>query len=220
VTIFKRLVLLLPVLVLTSFVARADTVYVSGSYAFADPSGSGYAIGPYGGTLNGIAATFFCVDFSHDITGNTSWSATPSLLSSSSLSATLLKNATTYKDIAYILTEMMSLESQTQTMANQTLEAEYQWTIWSMTGGAAQDPYGTAATSAIWADAQNHVNSGWSGAGWEILTPKTGTGYSSNGPIGGYYGQEFMVMVTPEPSSIVLLLAGLAAVFGIALLKR
>lgn len=212
VTLLKRIALLLPVLVLTSLVASADTVYVSGSYAFADPSGSGYAIGPYGGTLNGTAASFYCVDFSHDITGNTGWSATPTLLSSSSLSATLLKNATTYTDIAYILTEMMALQSQTQTQANQKLEAEYQWTIWSMTGGASKNPYGTA-TTAIWADAQSHVNSGWSGAGWEILTPM-GDPKSAT-----YYGQEFM-MATPEPSSILLLLAGLAAIFAIAMLKK
>jgi hypothetical protein len=206
----KRALFLLPMLLASALISRADTVYVSGSYAFADPSGSGYAIGPYGGTLNGIAASFFCVDFSHDITGNTGWSATPSLLSSSSLSATLLNNATAYKDIAYILTEMMALEAQAQTPANQKLEAEYQWTIWSMTGGASQDPY-LAATTAIWTDAQSHVNSGWSGAGWEILTP---TG-NRNAP--GYYGQEFMVLATPEPSSILLLLAGLGALALVAI---
>jgi hypothetical protein len=208
----KRTVLFLPILLACSVICKADTVYVSGSYAFADPSGSGYAIGPYAGTLNGVAASFFCVDFSHDITGNTSWGATPTLLSSSSLSSTLLKNATTYNDIAYILTEMMALETQPQNSTNQKLEAEYQWTIWSKTGGSSQNPY-TAATTLIWQDAVLHVGMGWSDANWEVLTPKGNPGAA------GYYGQEFMVLATPEPSSILLLLAGLGAL-ALAAIKR
>src|SRR5580658_786664 len=60
---------------LASFVpsALADSaVYFDGSYAFGN---NGYGIPPYGGTLDGQPANFYCVDFSHDITGGMSWSA-------------------------------------------------------------------------------------------------------------------------------------------------
>src|ERR1700733_15645299 len=53
--------------------AFADgTVYFNGSYSFGD---NGYGIPPYGGTLDGQPTSFYCVDFSHDISGGMSWSA-------------------------------------------------------------------------------------------------------------------------------------------------
>ena len=216
-SILKRLVFLLPVLVLTSLVARADTaqVYVSGSYAFAD---HGYGIGPYGGTLNGVAASFYCVDFSHDIVGQTGWAAAVTNLGSTG--PTIHPSQTTYDEYAWLITQMMNpaqIAAQTQ-QSNQTVEAELQWTIWAMSGlGNVSNPY-TYWTGYFSAQAANNYQSVT--GSWEILTPNIGTGYSSNGQIGGYYGQEFMVMATPEPSSILLLLAGLAAIFGIAMLKR
>src|SRR5258708_31818066 len=43
----KRALFLLPLLLASALISRADTVYVSGSYSFADPSRSGYAISPH-----------------------------------------------------------------------------------------------------------------------------------------------------------------------------
>jgi hypothetical protein len=194
----KRLCLL-PILLLATVSAKADTaqVYVNGSYAFAN---NGYGIGPYGGTLNGNSASFYCVDFTHDIVGNTGWSATATnLLSSSSLSSgTLLNNPKLYTEMAWMITQMMGTK-------NQTLQAEYQWTIWSLTG-ASYNPYASYSTGII-ADAKVAVNGGWFASGWEILTPK------------GSYGQEFMVLATPEPKSLLLLLVGLATFAVFALRK-
>ena len=47
-------------------VAKADNVFVDGTYAFAN---NGYGIPPYGGTLNGQQESFYCVDFSTPIWG-------------------------------------------------------------------------------------------------------------------------------------------------------
>ena len=64
---FKSLICLAALAVLGfAGTAKADTVYVDGSYAFAS---NGYGIPPYGGTLNGQSAQFFCVDFTDAITG-------------------------------------------------------------------------------------------------------------------------------------------------------
>jgi hypothetical protein len=209
----KRLICLLSLVLTAATNTKADTlkVYVDGSYAFADPSGSGYAIGPYGGKLGSQSVLFYCVDFRHDISGQTGWDATPTyLLSDTSLSsnATLLKNADTYTDIAWLLTQMMGT-------TDQKLQAEYQWTIWALTGGAGVNPY-ASDFNGIMTKAKNAVNGGWFASGWEILTPVSGSGYPNKS---GYYGQEFMVLATPEPGSLLLLFTGLMALV-ILTLKR
>jgi len=105
----KRLSLLIPVLFLLAFSAKADdiaTVYFNGGYAFGD---NGYGIPPYQGTLNGEDALFYCVDFTHDITGNTSWQATVTDISSTAdYSATRLGSGTIYSEIAWLLDQSVA----------------------------------------------------------------------------------------------------------------
>ena len=188
--------------------AFADsTVYFDGSYAFAN---NGYGIPPYGGTLNGQSAQFFCVDFSHDITGGMSWTAavTPVTIPGN-YGATYLGSPTSptyagsnaaagndYLLFAYLLNQMSQSTDQTQI-------AEDQWAIWSFTDGG-YDPYGASNLASIISGAESNLGS-FNPSGWEILTPDNGT-----------YGQEFMVFV-PEPSSVLLLALGLGALM---LMKR
>jgi hypothetical protein len=165
--------------------AKADTVYVDGSYAFAN---GGYGIPPYGGTLNGQSAQFFCVDFSTPIWAGESWQANVTSLTGSNFSLTKLKNQTSYLEMAWLVTQMMSTASQLQ-------QAMDQYAIWSLTGGP--NPYGT--NSSLIAAALAAVQNGFTGAGWEILTPT------------GAAGQEFLIFVgVPEPAELVMLLIGLA----------
>ncbi len=171
---------------------RADTVAVNGSYSFAS---NGYGIPPYGGTLNGQSESFYCIDFTHDITGGMSWNVSITNLAGSNFSATLLQNQTTYEEMAWLVTNMMGSGSQLQ-------QAEDQFAIWSLTGGP--NPYGTDA--ALVADALAAVENGFTGQGFEILTPTGDT------------GQEFLVS-TPEPGETILLLVGLLFV-GVIMRKR
>jgi hypothetical protein len=188
--------------------AFADSsVTFNGNYAFGD---NGYGIPPYGGTLDGQPAQFFCVDFSHDITGGMSWSAavTPvtvggnygaTYLGSPSSATYAGSNAAAGNDyllFAYLLTQMSQSTNQTQI-------AEDQWAIWSFTDGG-YDPYGAANLQWILSNAEANLGT-FNPAGWEILTPDKGT-----------YGQEFMYYV-PEPSSVLMLALGLGALF---LMKR
>ena len=171
--LFAALVFVLP--------ARADTVTVNGTYAFAN---NGYGIPPYGGTLNNQTEQFFCVDFSSTIKAGDTWDVFITSLTGSNFSSTRLKDQTKYLEMTWLITKMMSATTQDQ-------KAEYQYAIWSFTGGP--NPYGTngslvaAAAAAI---------AGFSGQGWEILTPT------------GSLGQEFLIFV-PEPGDLVLLMAGL-----------
>lgn len=171
---------------------KADTVTVDGSYPFAS---NGYGIPPYGGTLNGQSQSFYCVDFTHDISGGMSWKVNITSLTGSNFSSTFLGNQTTYEAMAWLVTNMMGAGSQMQ-------KAEDQFAIWSLTGGP--NPYGTNA--ALVAAALAAVQDGFTGQGFEILTPTGNT------------GQEFLIYV-PEPSEILLLMVGLI-LFVIAMRKR
>ena len=167
--------------------AKADTVYVDGSYAFAS---GGYGIPPYGGTLNGQNEQFFCVDFSTPIWAGESWQVTITSLTGSNFSLTKLKNQTSYLEMAWLITQMMSATTQAQ-------KAMDQYAVWSFTGGP--NPYGT--NNSLVAAALAAVQAGFTGAGWEILTPT------------GSAGQEFLIFVgVPEPGELLLLLIGLIVV--------
>jgi hypothetical protein len=167
--------------------AQADslnTVKVDGTYAFAN---GGYGIPPYGGTLNGQSEAFYCVDFSATIEAGDSWNVYITSLTGSSFSSTRLQNQTSYLEMAWLVTQMMSATSQWQ-------QAEDQYAIWSFTGGP--NPYGT--NSNLVAAALAAVNAGFTGQGWEILTPT------------GSLGQEFLLSVA-EPGTLATLVVGLIA---------
>jgi hypothetical protein len=175
--------------------AKADTVYVDGTYAFAN---NGLGIPPYGGTLNGQAASFYCVDFSTPIHAGQSWQVTVTSLAGSNFSMTRLGNQTSYLEMAWLITQMMSTTSQLQ-------KAMDQYAIWSFTGGP--NPYGTNST--LIAAALAAVQGGFSGQGWEILTPA------------GSAAQEFLIFVgVPEPAQFVMLLIGLAVLMFATRKKR
>lgn len=172
-------------LLLLAFSAKADTVtvYVDGTYAFAN---NGVAIPPYGGTIDGQPASFYCVDFDHEISGGTSWTATVTPLGpTTDYSSTRLNNGTEYQEIAWLLDQSLGT-------TDQTTQAQLQWAVWSFSGGS--DPYGT--NSNLLTEAANAVSGGFTANNWEILTPT------------GQYGQEFFV-ATPEPSSLAMLAGGL-----------
>jgi hypothetical protein len=192
-------------LLFTAPAAFADSIVaINGTYAFAN---NGYGIPPYGGTLNGQAAEFYCVDFSHDISAGDTWNVvTTNLASGSNFSPTYQFNSalsnpnlaafTTYEEFAWLITQM-------EGTTNQSAQAADQWAIWSLSGGASQDPFTGPTSNATYllTQASNAVNGGWTAQGFEILTPDK-----------GQYGQEFLVQV-PEPSGLLLLAVGLCGVF-------
>jgi hypothetical protein len=173
--------------------AKADTVQVNGTYAFAN---NGYGIPPYGGTLNGQSATFYCVDFTATIQAGDTWSVWLTSLTGSNFSSTKLGNKTAYLEMAWLVTQMMTATTQLQ-------QAKDQYAIWSFTGGP--NPYGT--NSSIVAAALAAVNGGFTGQGFTILTPT------------GSHGQEFLIFGVAEPGELLMLVIGLFAL-GMMARKR
>ncbi|MGB6199648.1 MAG: PEP-CTERM sorting domain-containing protein [Candidatus Acidiferrales bacterium] len=178
--------------------AFADGVVVfNGSYAFAN---DGYGIPPYGGTLNGQSAEFYCVDFSHDIVSGDTWNAVITPLTNTANYSSTYQYTGSNASTEFIYQEFAWLLTQAQDSTDQTAIAADQWAIWSLSGGS--DPFtGADSASTLLADAQAAVDAGFTGQGWEILTPDVGS-----------YGQEFMVQ-TPEPGAMALLGIGLCALF-------
>jgi hypothetical protein len=200
----KQFAWLLPMFLIVALPAKADQdyVYVNGSYASIS---NGYAIGPYGGSLNGSPTQFYCVYFNDEISGNTGWFANFTYLTSpTGYSNTLRGNQTFYLQAAWLITQMMNPNN------SQALDGQLQWAIWFLSLTPQQQKntsFPDYATDVSWDKqalaAVTDPNGGFSVTGWQILTPKGG------------YGQEFLVpgpgAATPEPSTIVLLFAGLAA---------
>ena len=196
----RRLFWILPALLLVSMAAQAGSVtakvYFNGQYAFAN---NGYGIPPYGGTLNGQSVSFYCVDFTHDIYANTSWYATVTKLNSpvADFADTRMDNKTKYLEMAWLITQMGKASSEVS-------KAQFQWAVWSFSGG----PANSNAESLLISDAVNAVDHGYKGNGWELLTPN------------GSYGQEFLVdNVTPTPEPSGLILFG-SAMLGMFILRK
>jgi hypothetical protein len=164
--------------------ANADTVQINGTYAFAN---NGYGIPPYGGTLNGQAQSFYCVDFSSTIAAGDIWSVAVTSLSGTNFSSTLLGNQKSYLEMAWLVMQGMSTTDQLQ-------QAKDQYAIWSFSGGP--NPYGT--NSSLVAAALAAVNGGFAGQGFQILTPTPGS-----------HGQEFLIFSMPEPTVGLMLVLGL-----------
>jgi hypothetical protein len=162
--------------------AKADTVTVDGTYAFGS---NGYGIPPYGGTLNGAGGqAFYCVDFSSTIAAGYSWQVNITSLTGSNFSLTKQGIQTTYLEMAWLITQMLGTTNQLQ-------QAKAQFAIWSFTGGP--NPFGTNST--LVAAALAAVQAGFTGQGWEILTPT------------GSKGQEFLIFVgVAEPAELLMLL--------------
>jgi hypothetical protein len=176
--------------------AKADplnTVTIDGSVAFWVGN---IGIPPYGGSLNGVKESFYCVDFSSTIAPPYSWGVNITTLTGSNFSSTKLGSGaqTAYLEMAWLITQMMGATTNGQ-------KAAYQFAIWSFTGGP-----NYSANSALVAAALAAVQNGFKGQEWEILTPTGST------------GQEFLIHV-PEPAELLMLVIGLI-VLGLATHKR
>jgi hypothetical protein len=124
--------------------AKADTlskVTVDGTAGSWDVvNGISYGIPPYGGTLNGVKESFYCVDFSSQIAPSYSWNVNITSLTGSDFSSMKLWKTlgagvqTAYLEMTWLITQMISTK-------DNGMRAEYQWAIWSFTDNGLDPPW-------------------------------------------------------------------------------
>jgi len=196
-------------------------------------AGFGVYVDPYTATVGGGAPTsVICDDWSDNTDIGESWTANVSTVASVSSGnmtplfapgaaqpVSVLTPGQLYDEAAWLGTQLLANSN------NPTKLAEYSFAIWELTytyaptkelpapttflAGSPDASYQSAITGLI-NQAEAAVAGGYSGAGWEILTPVTGT----PGP-----PQEFLVY-TPESSSTLMFGADLLGLLGLVLVFR
>jgi len=202
-----------------------------------NPSYFGVYVDPYTATVGGVANTnVICDDWSDNTFVGESWTAnvstvasvssgnmTPIFAPAASKIASPLTPGQLYDEVAWLATQLLANPT------NSTNQAEVSFAIWELTYSYAPTPQmpdpktflsgspngstyqnAISGSNGLLAQAAAAVNSGYSGAGWEILTPVAGT----PGP-----PQEFLVY-TPESSAMILFSADMLGLLGLVIVFR
>lgn len=210
----KRLALLLCFAAATigSLAANPVTVTFTGANGQVDANGSGYYISPYSGTINGASVTLYCDDDANEVSNGQTWQANLTSLTSGNLSNTRYGGATNaltlYDEVAWLTTQYAYPLNSSTDQRN----SDIQDTIWNIFNpGKAPTP----SNGSYWlTQAQNNYAS-ISYSNFFIVTnvgPVQPTGQV----------QEFITVLTPEPSSMLMLGCGLIAlsVFARKFIRR
>ncbi|HEX4076225.1 MAG TPA: PEP-CTERM sorting domain-containing protein [Candidatus Acidoferrales bacterium] len=206
--------------------AHADTLMTLTGVG-AGNSLDGIYTSPYTGTVGGVANTpVICDDFADDSFIGESWSATVSTVASLAGDAKWASETNAqqnYEIAAWLAEDLLST-------SNTTSVEDMSYAIWlaldptDVQNYLASDP-GTLSAAQSWiSTAESAITTqGLTAADFGnvlVYTPVAGSAVNCNsGPCPVNSPQEFLV-VTPEPSSILLLLIGLIAVVGFALRRR
>ena len=145
-------------------------------------------IDPYLGTMNGSKVTLFCVDPDHEVNYGDSWTANISY-AGGSVANTYLKNATTYGELAWLVTQLAGSSSAAQ-------EQVIQGAIWQLADPSLTFPGASSTFLALVAQWESNAANNALTSGYEILTDVNGK------------EQEFVVL-TPEPATLLLFGSGL-----------
>jgi len=195
-------------------------------------SSVGVYVDPYTATVGGVPnTTVICDDWSNNSYVGESWTANVTNLTAVSSGSPMFGNNASaqnlYNELAWLGSNLLANYSSSPTAAQQAAQITDSFAIWQLTYGANgtyEDPLApttanfplnqTAITNQINA-AIAAVSGGYTGTGWEILTPVAGTITPTTDGI----PQEFLVY-TPESSTIVLLGADILGLLALAFVFR
>ncbi len=179
----------------------APSLYANGDTATIKLTGAGsnvYAgvyIGPYQALIDGVPTAVICDDFSSQTTINQTWTAHVTHYYND-LSKTKFNDQPLYDQAAWLTLQLLSAPTKTQA-------AHLQFAIWGLMDQSAitylqnKKPGDVATVQAYINSAKNQAFAAGQFAQFSIYTPVAGT----KGP-----PQEFLVIRTPEPETIALLL--------------
>jgi hypothetical protein len=203
--------------------AASVLVFASASFAQATTQitltgvGDGATLGnvyvdPYTATVGGVANTsVICDDWSTNTYLNEAWTANvinAPTVSNTTLGTPMFGNSSSlYNELAWLGTQLLANPK------NATLQTEISFAMWELTYGAngtsTESPSPTSylntyapgdqsAVNTLLAEAEAAVSAGFTGAGWEILTPASGWPTADGEP------QEFLVYTPESPAAILL----------------
>jgi hypothetical protein len=148
--------------------------------------------------MNTQDVTIYCVDPDHEINYGDEWTANISY-PGGSLANTYLNNATTYEEMAYLVTQLADTP-----FGNTTQRDEIQGAIWQLADPSLTFPGASGLFLTQVGQWETNAKNNPLTSGFEILTDKE------------LCKQEYIVL-TPEPAMLLLLGAGL---FGLGALGR
>jgi hypothetical protein len=167
-------------------------------------AGSFY-VSPYIGTLDGQKIFMYCVDFTHNVSVGDTWVANVTSLGGDFTGATTrFGNADAYRQAAWMTTHSAGYSAEDLQDAIWYL---FYPQVWAGGLTPTNPQFNNAANLVSLAQAQ--VLSADDFSYFKVLTDNTPN------PLTGEK-QEFLVQVTPEPASLVLLATGLLGIVGVA----
>ncbi len=200
----------------------AATVAMVFTGANGQEDNAGYLISPYTATMNGLSTTIYCDDFANEVSNGQAWTANVTALGGSLANTRYgaitenLKTATgtaTYNGTQlYTMAAYLTTQFSASGTAGYSSNGDIQDTIWDLfnpnTANPGVNPPTPSSNTWLYNAEANYGSLNTNR--FEILT-NTNPTYSGAGQT-----QEFITM-TPEPSSIFLLGAGM---IGISLVGR
>jgi hypothetical protein len=207
-------------LALTLSLGIAAPASASTQFTFLNPgtvTAFGYFVGPYNGFQGAPAnanVLLNCVDFFHHIANGDVWQANLTSLGSSSGIGTVTRfnNLTAYRQAAWLSTQF-------STTSNPATIGDIQATIWNLFSGPTTPPQ--PSTNAWLLASQAYVAANTNGSTYQNFWVVTDVNaHLANGDDDPNSKQEFIIVPTPEPATMLLVATGLAGLASVRIRRR
>jgi hypothetical protein len=204
-------------LALTMSLGFAAPASASTQFTFLNPgtvTAFGYYVGPYNGMQGNSNVLLNCVDFFHHVANGDVWQANLTSLGSSTGIGTVTRfnNLTLYREAAWLSTQFANT-------TNPSTIADIQATIWNLFSGPTTPPQ--PSSNAWLLASQAYVAANPNGSTYQNFWVVTDvTARLANGDDDPNSKQEFIIVPSPEPATMMLVATGLLGFAGVRIRRR